>query len=105
MTAALSSRVVRTPSQRAEKLMTSSSRGAPEPLLELRDIHVYREQVHVLQGVSLTLGVEPLAIVGRNGMGKTTLCEAVMGLLGVATGQIGFAGFDITGVRPHEIAR
>jgi branched-chain amino acid transport system ATP-binding protein len=85
--------------------MASTSRGAPEPLLALRDLHVYREQVHVLQGVSLTLGAEPLAVVGRNGMGKTTLCEAVMGLLGVAAGRIGFAGFDVTGLRPHEIAR
>ena len=76
-----------------------------EPLLTLRCLEVYREQAHVLQGVSLTLGNEPLAVVGRNGMGKSTLCEAILGLLPVRSGRISLAGADITGLRPHEIAR
>ena len=86
--------------------MTSTWPGAPnEPLLAVRNLNVYREQVHVLQGVSLTLGAEPLAIVGRNGMGKTTLCDAIMGLLPISIGGIHFAGRPIEGLRPHEIAR
>src|SRR5689334_14893651 len=86
--------------------MTSTWPGArTEPLLAVLNLDVYREQVHVLQGVSLTLGAEPLAIVGRNGMGKTTLCDAIMRLLRVSTGRIHFDGRPIEGLRPHEIAR
>jgi branched-chain amino acid transport system ATP-binding protein len=76
-----------------------------EPLLSVRNIHVFRGQSHVLQGVSLTLGREPLAIAGRNSMGKTTLCEALMGLLKVHTGTITAAGRPIANLPPFQIAR
>ncbi len=51
------------------------------PLLNVEDIQVYYNTSHVLQGVSLTLDSGIIAIVGRNGMGKTTLVKAVMGLV------------------------
>ena len=54
---------------------------AADAKLSVRDLHVYRGASHILQGISLDLGGQPLAIVGRNGMGKTTLCQAIMGLL------------------------
>jgi branched-chain amino acid transport system ATP-binding protein len=76
-----------------------------EPLLAVRDLNVFRGQSHILQDVSLTLGHEPLAIVGRNGMGKTTLCEALMGLLPIHSGTITVSGNRAAGQRPFRIAR
>ncbi len=74
------------------------------PLLEVRGLHVYYGQSHILQGVDLTVGAEPLALLGRNGMGKTTLCQAIMGLAPVAAGAIRFAGQEIAGRKPYQIA-
>ncbi|ACM06814.1 MAG: ABC transporter ATP-binding protein [Thermomicrobium sp.] len=75
-----------------------------EPLLSIRDLHAYYGQSHVLQGVELTVGQEPLALLGRNGMGKTTLCLAVTGLLPTVRGSIRFAGQELVGKPPHRIA-
>ncbi len=71
--------------------------------LETRDLHVYFGRAHILQGVDLILEGEPLAVLGRNGMGKTTLCQTIMGLL-PARGRISFDGHELLGRRPHEIA-
>ncbi len=73
-------------------------------LLEVKDLNVYYEQAHILQGVNLTVGTEPVAIVGRNGMGKTTLCLALMGLVPVAKGDISFEGRQLAGHKPYQIA-
>ena len=51
---------------------------ADQPILDIGDLNVYYGHAHVLQGVSLTLDQGVLAVVGRNGMGKTTLCNAIM---------------------------
>jgi len=72
--------------------------------LQIRDLHVYYGQSHALQGVELNLEQGVHAVVGRNGMGKTTLCNAIMGLLPVRRGSIRFDGADITGLPPHRIA-
>ncbi len=72
--------------------------------LQVRDLHVYYGQSHALQGVELTLESGVHAVVGRNGMGKTTLCNAIMGLLPVRRGSIRFDGMDITGMPPYRIA-
>ena len=86
--------------------MTSTWVSMPtEPLLVVRDLNVFRGQSHILQDVSLTLGHEPLAIVGRNGMGKTTLCQALMGLLPIRGGTITVSGNMVAGKRPFRIAR
>ena len=73
--------------------------------LSVRDLHVYRGASHILQGVSLELGAQPLALVGRNGMGKTTLCQAIMGLLPARAGSVSVSGRDIGGARPFRVAR
>ncbi|MGR3501156.1 Tm-1-like ATP-binding domain-containing protein [Pseudaestuariivita sp.] len=73
--------------------------------LEVRDLNVYYGQSHALQGVDLTLGKGVLSVVGRNGMGKTTLCKAIMGLVPVASGSISLNGQNLSGVGPAETAR
>ncbi len=75
------------------------------PVLQVRDLHVYRGASHILQGVSLDLGAAPLSLVGRNGMGKTTLCQAIMGLLPARGGTVSVAGRDVSGLRPFRVAR
>ncbi len=77
---------------------------AETPLLEIRDLHAYYGQSHVLQGIDLTLTAEPLAVLGRNGMGKTTLCLALTGLLPSIRGSIRFRGHELVGQPPHRIA-
>ncbi len=81
-----------------------SDRGAP-PALEVRDLNVYYGHSHALQGVDLRLDHGVLSVVGRNGMGKTTLCKAIMGLVPVASGDIAFWGQSLVGKAPAEIAR
>jgi branched-chain amino acid transport system ATP-binding protein len=75
------------------------------PILEITDLHVFRGASHILQGVSLQIGAAPLALVGRNGMGKTTLCEALMGLLPVGGGAIRLGTKEIAGQQPFRIAQ
>jgi uncharacterized protein (UPF0261 family)/ABC-type branched-subunit amino acid transport system ATPase component len=58
-----------------------------------------------LQGVDLRLDTGALSVVGRNGMGKTTLCKAIMGLVPVASGSISFHGQPLVGRSPADIAR
>jgi len=76
-----------------------------KPVLDITDLHVFRGASHILQGVSLQLGAAPLALVGRNGMGKTTLCEALMGLLPVREGAIRLGDKEIAGRRPFRVAQ
>jgi uncharacterized protein (UPF0261 family)/ABC-type branched-subunit amino acid transport system ATPase component len=76
---------------------------AAAPALEVADLHVYYGHAHALQGVSLRLARGVLAVVGRNGMGKTTLCNAIMGLVPAARGAIRVGGADILGLPPNEI--
>ncbi|MCP4626884.1 MAG: ABC transporter permease [bacterium] len=73
-------------------------------ILEVTDLNVYYGHTHVLQGVSFTLehhGV--LGIVGRNGMGKTTLCNAIMGLVRSGSGSVLLDGRELLGMQPYHI--
>jgi branched-chain amino acid transport system ATP-binding protein len=75
-----------------------------EPLLAVEDLHGYYGAAHVLQGVSFSMGAEPVAIIGRNGMGKSTLCLAIVGLLGSATGSVQLDGQELLGKPAYKIA-
>lgn len=75
------------------------------PALEVHDLNVYYGHSHALQGVTLRLDRGVLSVVGRNGMGKTTLCMAIMGLVPAASGDISFNGQSLVGKSPAEIAR
>ena len=75
-------------------------------MLNVVDLHTYYGDSHVLQGVTLT--VEPgtvTAILGRNGVGKTTLCRSLAGLTPARSGRIVFNGNEITHLPPHTICR
>ncbi|BAR60617.1 hypothetical protein NK6_7466 [Bradyrhizobium diazoefficiens] len=73
--------------------------------LEVHGLDVYYGHSHALQGVDLALESGVFSVVGRNGMGKTTLCKAIMGLVPVSGGSIRIRGEDITRRSPAHIAR
>jgi uncharacterized protein (UPF0261 family)/ABC-type branched-subunit amino acid transport system ATPase component len=72
------------------------------PLLVVDNLDVYYGRAHAVQGVSLTLEHGVIAVVGRNGMGKTTLCNAITGLV-PASGSVRLAGEEILGLPPNAI--
>lgn len=80
-------------------------RSSLTPALEIRDLNLYYGASHALQGVNLTLDHGVLSVVGRNGMGKTSLCKAIMGLQRVSSGTITFHGKSLVGLTPAEVAR
>ncbi|MGI9478419.1 MAG: ABC transporter permease [Hyphomicrobiaceae bacterium] len=75
------------------------------PTLDIRGLNVFYGASHALQGVDLTLQSGALSVVGRNGMGKTTLCRTIMGLVPSVSGSIRFLGEELRGQQPAEIAR
>ena len=82
---------------------SSTERRTERPILEISALNVYYGQAHALQNVSLDLDSGVLAVVGRNGMGKSTLCYAIAGLV-PATGSIKLAGEAVLGLAPEKIA-
>src|SRR5258708_22378091 len=72
------------------------------PILEVEKLDVHFGRAPVLQGVSFSLDHGVLAVVGRNGMGKSTLCNAITGLV-PGSGTVRFAGQDILGLPPNRI--
>jgi branched-chain amino acid transport system ATP-binding protein len=79
-----------------------------EPLLVIENLNGYYGTAHVLQDVSFSMGVEPVAMIGRNGMGKTTLCKAIVGLLGAtghSDGSVRLEGTEIHGRPSYKIAK
>jgi branched-chain amino acid transport system ATP-binding protein len=76
-----------------------------DALLVVEGLNAYYGGARVVQDVSFELGDQALAIVGRNGMGKTTLCAAIMGLTPPrTTGSVRFAGKELVGRPPYRIA-
>ncbi len=75
-------------------------------MLQIEDLHTYYGDSHVLRGVSLELppGVS-LGLLGRNGMGKTTLIRTLMGYVRPGRGLVRWHGRDITGRPPERVAR
>ncbi|MFH2130978.1 MAG: ABC transporter ATP-binding protein [bacterium] len=75
-------------------------------LLEVKDLNSYYGESHVLQNVSLTVNrSETVALLGRNGMGKSTTLKSIMGLVKPRSGQILFNGQEIVNFSPHKTAR
>jgi len=81
--------------------------GAAEPaLLEVDQIHSFYGKSHILHGVSLNIGRgEIVALLGRNGVGKSTTLKAIMGLVQPSRGRVIFEGRPVTGLPAHRLAR
>lgn len=73
--------------------------------LIIDDLHVHYGEAHVVQGVSLSLPQGVMSVVGRNGMGKTTLCNTICGMKRATGGSIRVAGREISRLEPHQINR
>ena len=74
------------------------------PALEVDAVHTYYGESHVLQGISLSVAAsEVLAILGRNGMGKTTLIRTIIGFTPPRRGFVRFKGQDITRWPPYRM--
>ena len=92
--------------------MSEAAQAAPvetptaEPVLEIAGLSAYYGSARALEDVTFSMARESIAIVGRNGMGKTTLCNAVMGISPPrAEGSIRFQGRELVGLASHKIAR
>ena len=80
--------------------------ASPEIILEARDLHAWYGSSHVLHGVGLAIARgETVALLGRNGMGKSTLIRTLLGHVPQRDGHIAFFGQDCSRARPHEVAR
>ncbi len=76
-----------------------------DQLLEVQGLEAGYGQSRVLDGVSFSMGTESVAIIGRNGMGKTTLCNTLMGLIRPTAGSVTFDGVVLNGLTPEKISR
>src|SRR3954447_24991607 len=76
----------------------------PEPLLEVEGLNGWYGTAHVLQDVSFSMGAEPVAVIGRNGMGKSTLCLAIAGLLAAKAGSVRLAGEELIRKPAYKVA-
>ncbi|MBW1682493.1 MAG: ABC transporter ATP-binding protein [Deltaproteobacteria bacterium] len=75
-------------------------------LLEVKDLNTYYGSSHALQGMNLQVDEgELVALLGRNGMGKSTTLKSIMGLVKPRSGSVKFRGVDITGLAPFKVAR
>ena len=77
-----------------------------EPLLEARGLHSYYGASHILHGVDFRIGRgETVGLMGRNGMGKTTLIRSMLGHVRPREGSVRVRGEDVTQAAPYRIAR
>jgi len=75
-------------------------------MLELVDVHTYYGDSHILHGISMEVKAgSVVALLGRNGMGKTTTVRSIIGFNRPRSGVIRFKGKDITGLKPYEICQ
>ena len=78
---------------------------AADSLLAVEDLQAGYGTSRVLDGLSFAMGTEAVCIVGRNGMGKSTLCKTIMGMVAPTAGVITFSGRRIDGLTPEKVAR
>src|SRR5262249_14967283 len=91
----------------AGSLSRQRGRGGVRPevaMLQVSGLHAYYGKSHILQGVHLAIGEgEIVSLLGRNGVGRSTTCKAIMGLMR-PEGEVRFKDRPIAGLRPDEIA-
>ncbi|SMH37278.1 MULTISPECIES: ABC transporter ATP-binding protein [Azospirillum] len=86
--------------------MQSKTSQVGTAMLEVRDLHGFYGESHVLHGVSLEVRQgEVVTLLGRNGAGKTSTMRAIMGIMAKRTGSIRFQGTELIGMAPHRIPR
>ena len=86
--------------------MSSTGADAVLPLLEARGLHANYGESHILHGVDLVIARgEAVGLLGRNGMGKTTLIRTLMGHVRATAGTIAIRGANAAALRPDQIAR
>ncbi|MBV8537289.1 MAG: ABC transporter ATP-binding protein [Alphaproteobacteria bacterium] len=84
----------------------NASGPSDDLLVKVDDLHAYYGKSHVLHGVSLTVGRgEVVALIGRNGVGKSTTLKSIMGLVTARQGRVLFEGKPVAGVPAHRLAR
>ena len=77
-----------------------------EPLLEVKGLRAYYGSALVVEDAEFSVGTEPVSLIGRNGMGKTSLCKAIAGIQPPnASGSIRFAGKELVGRPSYAICR
>jgi len=75
-------------------------------MLSLDNVHVHYGKLHILQGVTMEVRPgEAVALLGRNGVGKTTTLRAIMGLVRRSGGKVRFDGLDFDTIPPHRVPR
>jgi branched-chain amino acid transport system ATP-binding protein len=78
----------------------------PEPLLEVRDLHAWYGESHILHGVDFEIRTgEMVTLLGRNGAGKTTTLKSIMGIVSRRRGSVRVEGRELVGLPSNQIAR
>ena len=78
----------------------------PDPLLEVRGLHAWYGESHVLHGVDFEIRAgETVTLLGRNGAGKTTTLKSIMGIVGRRRGSVRLDGRELVGLPSNQIAR
>src|SRR5213078_4380741 len=93
-----------TPKSRISISEASMADASPASALAIAGLSVHYGQVPAIHDLNLMLDRGVVAVVGRNGMGKTTLCNTVMGLVRASSGTITAFGQDLRALSPHSIA-
>jgi branched-chain amino acid transport system ATP-binding protein len=89
----------------AEEIDETTTASTDDQLLEVEDINSYYGKSHILEGVSLSVGTgEVVALLGRNGVGKTTTLRSILQLTAPETGSVRFRGEELTGLETHQVA-
>src|SRR5512144_3290697 len=92
--------------ERARRSSGSGGRGMSESLLEARELHTYYGASHILHGIDFRIDRgETVGLMGRNGMGKSTLIRSMLGLVKPRNGEVWVRGTPMTGAAPFLIAR
>ncbi len=76
-----------------------------DPALEVQGLNAHYGPSHVLQDVSFVVDDRPVAVIGRNGMGKSTMCHSIMGMMSSAHGSVRFDGLELLGRPSYRIAK
>src|SRR5512144_1956784 len=92
--------------ERARRSSGSGGRPMSEWLLEARELHTYYGASHVLHGVDFRIDRgETVGLMGRNGMGKSTLIRSMLGIVKPRHGEVRVCGSPMTGAPPYLVAR